>query len=216
MVFSLSGTRDVCIDVLEWDPRKQNQNTHKIEQDKSWFLKMHIAKHYQNLEFCWIIYCFARLLLPSTPLCKLIRVGKHTGHKMVFSLSGIRDVFIDVLEWDPRKQNQNTHKMVFSCSGTRDVFIDVLEQDPRKQNQNTHKIEQDKSWFLKNIHILKPFSLSPWASFFLMRIAQFPNWSTQNLWDDKAYSSLNFMKFRNLIRQISLHDAYLQNPRTAP
>jgi len=50
-----------------------------------------------------------------------------------------------------------------------------------------------------------------------MRIAQFPRISQlvwpPNLWDDKAYSSLNFVRFLNLIRQISSHNFYLQNAR---
>jgi hypothetical protein len=34
-----------------------------------------------------------------------------------------------------------------------------------------------------------------------------------NSHNEKAYSSLNFMKFQNLIRQISSHNACLQNAR---
>ena len=40
-----------------------------------------------------------------------------------------------------------------------------------------------------------------------------PPWKLCNSYIEKAYSSLNFVKFRNLIRQISEQDAYLQNPR---
>jgi len=34
-----------------------------------------------------------------------------------------------------------------------------------------------------------------------------------NSHNEKAYSSLNFVKFQNMIRQISSHNVYLQNAR---
>ena len=69
-------------------------------------------------------------------------------------------------------------------------------------------------WRYLSNQILKFDEIEGGVGFFIMRNAQFPNWSDYQICEgNKAYSSLNFMKFRNLIRQISLHSAYLQNAR---